>query len=168
MSPAQLFQICREFRDWLEQESGSVHLEGGFDCCKKVRKLPKMEQFLNLGFIQHTVIWTSLRNLRETYDGIVRANDDNWEGKAAFRLRHMAVQQGILILEYAFLPREVMEAKMEKIETDYIKSQQGRFQDMFDVLMGTKKKEAQREPPQEEGGFEPDNDYGPSADEEEA
>jgi hypothetical protein len=167
MKADALFRLCKEFREWLEAESGVVHDEAGLDCCKKVRPLPKMEQFLNLGILQHAGIFMALRNLRETYDAIVRGHDDNWTGKSALRLRHMIVQEGILILEYAFLPLEALEAKLESIEEEYVKQQQGHFQRMFDLLMGKKKKKKEAESGQEteEGGYA---DSGDDADAEEA
>ncbi len=151
MKPNKLFDICREFRDWLDNESQLVHEELGLDCCRKLRSLPKVEQFLNLSFIQHTGVFMALRNLRETYDAVARSHDDNWCGKASLRLRHMLVQEGILILEYAFLPLEALEAKLEQIEEEYVKQQQGHFQRMFDMLMG-KKKGNKRGQEEEEGG----------------
>lgn len=163
MKPDRLFQICCEFRDWLENESATVHEEAGLECCQKIRPLPKAEQFLNLSFIQHTGVFMALRNLRETYDAVNRRHDDNWTGKAALRLRHMLVQEGILILEYAFLPLEALEAKLESIEEQYVKEQQGHFQKMFDMLMGKKKKGKKHEQEEEDEGGD---DGGEPADEE--
>jgi hypothetical protein len=154
MKAEALYRLCDEFREWLKVELSNIHADAGLECCQKpLRSLPKMEQFLNLGFIQHASIFMALRQLREVYDSIVRNHDDNWTSKVAIRLRHMAAQEGILILEYAFLPREILEAKLESIEEDYVKQQQGHFQAMFDLLMGKKKKEIISGETPKEGGY---------------
>lgn len=164
MMPLQLWHLCRDFEAWLRAESVAVHGETGRDCCTKIRELPRTEPFLNLGFLQHCCIWMELRRLRETFDRIVRNHDDDWDSKNALRLRHMLVKRGILVLEYAFLPREVLEARMEKVNSAYIKKQEHQFEDMFDLLMG--KKEPLHEHEKEEGGDDvggADEDYDPEA-----
>jgi hypothetical protein len=150
MKPVVLYHVCEEFFEWVKAESACIHEEAGMNCCQQIRALPKLEQFLNLGFLQHAVIWLSLRSLREAYDHIVRSHDDNWNGKASLRLRHMSVQQAIMLMEFIFLPREVMEARVEAVQEGYMKKQQGVWQSMVDMMMG--KKESLHGKAEEAGG----------------
>ena len=131
-----LFKLVREFYDWLGEQShqlvvdvdrhvdqfmsGEEEYRNAHDFQKFVKsalgKKPScgtFAQWSQLGVVDHYNVWSTLRNLREAWDVVIRDHETEWRELRAFPCRLQVLVTAVHFAGDVFLTSEVREMRVE-------------------------------------------------------
>ena len=112
---AAVFDSLKELGDWVAHYRKCINKASGADLVPEVRATPDKKTYVNYQPV--TVQYRHLaymRTLRRLWDDLVANYEKAWDCPPCLRQRAMLVQNAAVLLNGAFTPQEVREARREQ------------------------------------------------------
>lgn len=109
-----IYQRLKELREWANKYLDEINELAGQEQIPPVKKFPRYEVYASQPILIQFEHFVILRQIRESWDELIRDHEDSWDCRQALRRRAMLVSTAAFTLNEAFIPFEVREANTER------------------------------------------------------
>ena len=98
-------------REWVLSCREELNVLAGKDVIAYPREIPTPESYASVSVVDKYTTFGVVRKIREGWDHLLRAYEDNWSDDAAVSARTALVQFAVSVFSEAFIDSETREAK---------------------------------------------------------
>ena len=128
----ELYQWVEDQRTWAEEIAVKLHAPERPYLPPIISKevTQNFDRFITLSVTDMFSSWTVLRQIRESYDEVIRNYEDDWSSDTCSFQRLAIIKAGAFLLAIAYLPHERREAK----EMDFMAQTQSSINSILKLL----------------------------------